>query len=119
MVLVSGTTANIIVHAGPLVMVLHVLHAGRKRATLPDMEGCGPQDYCWLLFTLDGVRRWSSLLASSRSKASGSNSPPTHSSISSCSGCCGSWIASRKLAYPQIPPQSSGGQARLPVRHTG
>src|SRR5262249_54356649 len=77
---------------------------------------CGPQNYRCLLPTSGDVRFWSSLLTSSRSKASGSNSPPTHSSISSCSGCCGSCIASRKLAYPQIPPQSSGGQARLPVR---
>ena len=38
MVLVSDTTANIIVHTGLIVMVLRVLHAGRKRATLLDME---------------------------------------------------------------------------------
>ena len=82
-------------------------------------DTCGPQNYRCLLPTSGDVRFWSSLLTSSRSKASGSNSPPIHASISSCSGCCGSCIASRKLAYPQIPPQSSGGQARLPVRHTG
>src|SRR5215469_5925096 len=47
---VSGTTANIIVHAGPLVMVLHVLHAGRKRATLPDMEGSLTTIHCITAF---------------------------------------------------------------------
>ena len=36
--LVSDKTATIIVHAGPVVVVMHVLHADRKRATLPDME---------------------------------------------------------------------------------
>src|SRR5439155_2784508 len=36
--LVSDTTATIIVHAGPVVVVMHFLHADRKRATLPDME---------------------------------------------------------------------------------
>src|SRR5262249_4540852 len=80
---------------------------------------CDPQNYRGLLLTSDEVRCCSSLFTSSRSKASGSNSPPTQSSISSCSGCSGSRIASSKLAYPQTPRQSSGGQARLPVRQTG
>ena len=60
-------------------------------------QRCGPQNYRCLLTSGD-VSRWSSLLTSPRSKMSGSNSPPTHSSISSCSGCSGSRIASRKLA---------------------
>ena len=38
MVLVSDTTATIIVHTGLIVMDLRVLHAGRKRATRRDME---------------------------------------------------------------------------------
>jgi hypothetical protein len=37
-----------------------------------------------------------SSLTVSMSNASGSNSPPAHSSISSCSGCLGSPTASRK-----------------------
>src|SRR6266478_1088595 len=91
-------------------------------STKPDFRMstyCGPQNYRVLLLTSDDVRRCSSTLTSSRSKTSGSNSLPIHSSISSCSGCSGSWMASRNLAYPQTPPQSSGGQARLPVRQTG
>src|SRR5262245_56474231 len=86
---------------------------------LSRQAGCDPQNYRGLLLTSDEVRCCSSLFTSSRSKASGSNSPPTQSSISSCSGCSGSRIASSKLAYPQTPPQFSGGQARLPVRQTG
>jgi hypothetical protein len=39
----------------------------------------------------------SSSLTASMSKASGSNSPPTHSTMSSCSGWLGLLIASRKL----------------------
>ena len=27
-------------------------------------------------------------------------------------------MASRKLTYPQMPPQPSGGQGRFPVRQT-
>src|SRR6266581_2959778 len=38
MVLVSYKTTNTIVHAGPIVIVMHFLHAGRKRATLPGTE---------------------------------------------------------------------------------
>jgi hypothetical protein len=44
--LVSDTPANIIVHAGSLVMVLHVRHAGRKRAILPDMAASLTIIYC-------------------------------------------------------------------------
>src|SRR5262249_7380043 len=83
-------------------------HAPRPRMACPHTRGrCRPHHYRCLL-PLGDVRFWSALLTSSRSKASGSNAPPTQSIISSCSGCCGSWIAARKLAYPQIPPQSSG-----------
>jgi hypothetical protein len=42
------------------------------------------------ILTSDYLRLCSAVLTSSRSKTSGSNSPPTHSNISSCSGCCGS-----------------------------
>ena len=38
MVLVSYKPTNTIVLAGPIVMVMHFLHAGRKRATLPGTE---------------------------------------------------------------------------------
>src|SRR5262245_12341594 len=38
MVLVSDKPINIIVLAGSIVMVMHFLHAGRKRATLPETE---------------------------------------------------------------------------------
>jgi phospholipase C len=38
----------------------------------------------------------SSSLTASMSNASGSNSPPTHSSSSSCRSCLGFWMASRK-----------------------
>src|SRR5216683_5512386 len=38
MVLVSYKPTNTIVHAGPIVIVMHFLHAGRKRATLPGTE---------------------------------------------------------------------------------
>src|SRR5712691_7494030 len=38
MVLVSYRPTNIIVHAGPIVMVMYFLQAGRKRATLPGTE---------------------------------------------------------------------------------
>jgi hypothetical protein len=38
MVLVSDKPTNIIVHAGPIVLVMHFLQAGRKRATLPGTE---------------------------------------------------------------------------------
>jgi hypothetical protein len=64
-------------------------------------DGCGPQNYCCLIPTSGSLRRWSSVLISS-----GSNSAPTHATISSCSGSSGSRIASRILAQPQMPPQS-------------
>jgi len=38
MVLVSYKPTNTIVHAGPIVIVMHFLQAGRKRATLPGTE---------------------------------------------------------------------------------
>src|SRR6266702_1811704 len=38
MVLVSDKPTNTIVLAGLIVMVMHFLHAGRKRATLPGTE---------------------------------------------------------------------------------
>src|SRR6516162_6031801 len=38
MVLVSYKLTNIIVHTDPIVMVMHFLHTGRKRATLPGTE---------------------------------------------------------------------------------
>ena len=38
MVLVSDKPINIIVLAGLIVMVMHFLHAGRKRAALPETE---------------------------------------------------------------------------------
>lgn len=50
MVLVSDTPATIIVHADPLVMVLRVLHADRKRATLPDMEASLTTIHCSTAF---------------------------------------------------------------------
>ena len=80
----------------PLIMVDVHVHP----MVLPDdMEQltCGPQIYRDLLLTSDDVRRCSSTLTSSRAKASGSNSPPIHSSIASCAGCSGSWRASRRL----------------------
>src|SRR5207302_646393 len=40
--------------------------------------------------------------------SSGSNRPPIHSSMFSCSSCFGLRIASRKSPKPQTPPQSSG-----------
>src|SRR6201981_1389281 len=38
MVLVSDKPTNTMVHAGPIVIVMHFLQAGRKRATLPGTE---------------------------------------------------------------------------------
>jgi SOS response associated peptidase (SRAP) len=53
-------------------------------------KACGPQNYRYLILASGYLRLCSCVLTSSRSKASGSNSRPTHSSISSCSGCFGS-----------------------------
>jgi len=50
MVLVSDTTATIRVHAGPRAIVLHVLHASRKRAILPDMAASLTIIYCSTAF---------------------------------------------------------------------
>ena len=50
LVLVSDTTANIIVHAGPHVMGLHIPHAGRKRATLPDRAASLTTIHCSTAF---------------------------------------------------------------------
>ena len=86
-------------------LYMKAIHGGKAKNDKIDaqkiavlLRGCGPQNYRCLLPISGNVRRWSSLLTSSTSKATGSNSPPTHSNISSCSGCCGSCIASRKSA---------------------
>src|SRR5208337_4177178 len=63
--------------------------------------------------------RRSCLFTDSRSNLSGSNSPPTHSSISSCLRWSGLLIASTKSEQPQGPPQSSGGHALWPATQMG
>ena len=40
MVLVFDKPVNIIVHAGPIVLVMHFLHPGRKRATRTRVRIC-------------------------------------------------------------------------------
>jgi len=50
MVLVSDTPAPIRVHADPLGMVPRVLHADRKRATLPDMKASLTTLHCSTVF---------------------------------------------------------------------
>jgi hypothetical protein len=75
----------------------------------PSHAGAGGLSYC---------SRRRRRLASSRSNASGSNSP-THSIMSSWSGSAGSRTASAVRSYPQTPPMSSGGQARSPATQTG
>ena len=56
--LVSDTTVTIIVHAGPLVMLLHVLHAGRQRATLPDIEESLTSSVKRCRIVKDRIRLW-------------------------------------------------------------
>src|SRR6266404_7623771 len=51
MVLVSYKLTNTIVHDGPIVIVMHFLHAGRKRATLPGTEeSMSTSDFITALF---------------------------------------------------------------------
>ena len=58
--------------------------------------------------------------AKSMSKASGSKSSSSiHSRGSFRSGLAGSARTSKSSAYPQLPPQSSGGQFRFPAVQMG
>ncbi len=57
-----------------------------------------------------GPSNRSVLLIALRSNPSGSKAPPIQVSISSCSGCLGLPMASRKWRYPGVPPTSSGGR---------
>lgn len=52
------------------------------------------------------------------SNASGSMGPPSHSIIDRYSLCRGLLMISSSSTYPPMPPQSSGGQARLPSMHS-
>jgi len=63
------------------------------------------------------ARRW---FAKSMSKASGSKSSSSiHSRRFFRSGLAGSARTSKSSAYPQLPPQSSGGQFRFPAVQMG
>lgn len=69
--------------------------AGRHCVHRGDAEGAEEPgkiqdgDFRRVVFGLRGSRNASRWLASSTEKASGSKAPPTHSSISPCSGCFG------------------------------
>jgi len=54
-----------------------------------------------------------------RSHRSGSNSPPTPSSIASCLRWSGALSVSAQSAYPQGPSQSAGGHALWPATQRG
>lgn len=52
------------------------------------------------------------------SNAAASKRRPTHAFLSPWSGCRGSANTDSNSSYPGGPPQSSGGQARTPARHS-
>jgi len=80
-------------------------------------EGAPPGDQTW---AANGAR---AALTSAAVKRAGSNSAgeprPSHSSIASWPGWPVSPRVSIRSAYPQTPPQSSGGAARRPPVHDG
>src|SRR5271165_41165 len=85
---------------------------GSHRSTINDQRSASGFPY-----GLGPIRRV--LLISFRSKPPGSNAPPIHSSIRSCSSCLGYLIADKNSSYPLTPPTSSGGAAFSPATHSG